>query len=103
MPLQTIYSYLDKSCAFITFIKGSKKDKKILDRYKNLYYTYKGGQDMVIRKIQRVNKSYYVILAKGFLRALKLHRGDYVKIWLEDTKICIEKLRREDEGKRKTT
>ena len=50
---------------------------------------------MVIRKVQKINRSYYVIINKSFLRALKLKRGDYIKMYLEDKKICIEKLEEE--------
>jgi len=96
MSLRTIYSYLDKNCAFVRYVRRRESKKKALDRYKNLCYIYDGGGKMVIRKVQKINRSYYVIINKSFLRALKLKRGDYVKIYLENKKICIEKLKEND-------
>jgi len=92
MSLRTIYSYLDKDCAFIKYVMEKESKRRALDRYKNLCYIYNGGGRMVIRKVQKINRSYYVIINKSFLRALKLKRGDYIKMYLEDKKICIEKL-----------
>lgn len=48
---------------------------------------------MVIRKLQKINNSYYVVLDKTYLQALGLKRGDYVIVTLAKTAIRIAKLR----------
>lgn len=49
-------------------------------------------QTLYIRKVTKVNHSYYVIVPKSYLRALRLRRNDYVTLHLQDDKIIIQKL-----------
>lgn len=48
---------------------------------------------MVIRKLQRINKSFYVVLDKTYVQTIGLKKGDYIMVSLTKTAIRISKLR----------
>lgn len=48
---------------------------------------------MVIRKLQRINKSFYIVLDKTYVQAVGLKKGDYVIVSLAKKAIKITKLR----------
>ena len=48
---------------------------------------------MEIRRIQRVSRSYYVIIPKAYLRSLKLKKGDFVRLQVYNGRLLIEKVR----------
>ena len=54
---------------------------------------------MVIRKLQKINNSFYIVLDKTYIMALALRRGDYVMVSLGKAVIKINKLQVKKGGK----
>ena len=50
---------------------------------------------MEIRRIQKVSRSYYVIIPKVYLRSLKLRKGDFVRLYMYNNRLLIEKVKEE--------